>query len=114
MKHLQAMSLMCPYHKPEKKNFQGSLGDWYARPSVRIFPDEKIITEIYNSGEWNRLTIRARDNRIEYWLNGLKVMDFIDEDPKASRKGTIGFQIHNGSIMKVAYRNIRVRKLDLE
>ena len=100
------------YHKPEKKNFQGSLGDWYARPSLRVFPDKNIINQLYKSGEWNRLTIRARGNRIEYWLNGHKIIDFLDDDPKASREGIIGFQIHNGSVMNVAYRNIRVLPLN--
>ena len=102
------------YHKPEKKNFQGSLGDWYARPHLREFPDENITNEVYKSGDWNRLTIRARENRIEYWLNGIKIMDFLDEDPNGSRKGIIGFQLHDGAVMKVAYRNIRVGKLNIK
>ena len=95
-----------------KKNFTGSLGDWYARPSLRVFPDKKNINQVYKPGEWNRLTIRARENRIEYWLNGIKIIDFIDNDSKASRNGTIGFQIHNGSVMKVEYRKIRVFRLN--
>lgn len=100
------------FHSPGKKNFIGSLGDWYARPSLRVFADQKIVNEVYKSEEWNRLTIRARGNRIEYWLNGIKIIDFIDDDAKASSKGTIGFQIHNGSVMKVKYRNIRVLNLE--
>lgn len=102
------------FHDPEKKNFRGTLGDWYARPNLRVFPDQKIINEVYKSEEWNRLTIRARGNRLEYWINGIKIMDYLDEDPKASRKGIIGFQLHNGSVMKVAYRNIRVLPLGLK
>lgn len=100
------------YHNPGKRNFRGTLGDWYARPSLRVFPDEKIINQVYTEDAWNRLTIRARENRIEYWLNGHKIIDYIDDDPKAPSKGIIGFQIHNGAVMKVAYRNIRLRKLD--
>ena len=99
------------YHKPGKMNFRGSLGDWYARPSLRILPDQAIINQMYNSEQWNRMTIRARGNRLEYWINGIKVMDYLDHDPKASRKGIIGFQIHDGSVMKVEYRNIRVLAL---
>lgn len=100
------------YHTLGRKNYQGSLGDWYARPSLRIFPDQSIINQVYKSEEWNRLTIRARGNRLEYWINGVKVMDYIDQDPKASDKGVIGFQIHNGSVMKVEFRNIRVLPLE--
>jgi len=102
------------FHNPGKTNFRGTLGDWYARPSLRIFPDNMIINDVYKSEEWNRLTIRARGNRIEYWINGIKIMDFVDEDPNASQNGIIGFQIHNGSVMKVSYRNIRVLPLNFK
>jgi hypothetical protein len=99
-------------HTPGKTNFRGSLGDWYARPSLRILPDQRIINTAYKTDEWNRMTLRARGNRLEYWINGIKVMDFLDPDPKASREGIIGFQIHNGSVMKVEYRNIHVLPLE--
>jgi hypothetical protein len=100
------------FHSPGKRNFRGTLGDWYARPSLRIFPDQNIINQVYKPGEWNRMTIRARANRLEYWINGIKVMDYLDNDPKASRKGLIGFQIHTGPVMKVEYRNIRILNLE--
>ncbi|MEX2428825.1 MAG: DUF1080 domain-containing protein [Bacteroidales bacterium] len=99
------------YHKPGKVNFQGTLGDWYARPKLRIFPDPAIIKQAYKEEEWNRMTIRARGNRLEYWINAIKVMDFVDSDPQGSREGVIGFQMHNGSVMKVEYRNIHVLPL---
>ena len=89
----------------------GSVGDWYARPSLRISADSTIINQIYNSDNWNRMTIQARGNRLEYWINGIKVMDYRDEDPKGSREGVIGFQMHDGSVMKIEYRNIRVLTL---
>ncbi|MDF7808340.1 DUF1080 domain-containing protein [Pontiellaceae bacterium B12219] len=99
------------YHRPGRRNFRGSLGDWYARPSLRVLADSNLINEVYKEDDWNRMTIRARGTRLEYWINGTKIMDFVDSDPKASREGTIGFQIHNGSVMRVEYRNIRVLSL---
>lgn len=99
------------FHNPGKRNVRGSLGDWYARPSLRILPDQDIINPVYKEEDWNRYTIRVRGNRIEYWLNGIKIIDFTDHDPKASRRGFIGFQIHDGTVMKVEYRNIRVLPL---
>lgn len=101
------------FHKPGKKNFRGSLGDWYARPSLRIFPDQSIINHVYMSEKWNRMTIRARGNRIEYWINGVKIMDYLDMDPNASREGIIGLQIHDGAVMKIECRNIHVLPLEL-
>ena len=94
-----------------KNNFWGSLGDWYARKTLRIFADQTTINQAYRPEDWNRMTIRARGNRLEYWVNGIKVMDFRDPDPNGSREGFIGLQIHDGSVMKMAYRNIRALPL---
>lgn len=99
------------FHSTGKRNYWGSLGDWYARPSLRIYPDKTIIDQTYQTEAWNRMTIRARGNRLEYWINGIKVMDYLDHDPKASREGVIGVQIHDGSVMQIECRNIRVRPL---
>lgn len=96
------------FHKPGEENLWGSLGDWYARPALRIYPDPEIIGKAYEAEQWNRVTIRARGNRLEYWINGLKILDYLDTDPNASQKGIIGFQLHDGSVMEVQYRNIYV------
>lgn len=93
-------------------NFWGSLGDWYERPSLRVYADPEVISKVVNPDDWNRMTIRARGNRLEYWINGIKTMDYVDHDPKGSREGVIGFQIHDGSVMKIEFRNIRVLSLE--
>ncbi len=100
------------YHNPTKSNNWGSLGNWYERPSFRILTDQTIINETYKPKEWNRITIRARGNRLEHWINGVKVMDYVDKAPEASSKGAIGIQLHDGSVMKVECCNIRVRPLN--
>ena len=97
----------------EGKNYWGSLGDWYVRPSLRIYADQAVLAKTCIPGEWNRMTIRARSNRLEYCINGIKVMDFVDPDPKGSREGVIGLQIHGGSVMKIEFRNIHVLPLTL-
>lgn len=96
---------------PGRVGYTGSLGDAYVRPNLRVFPDSNVVSQTFKADDWNRLTIRARGNRLEYWINGTKIMDFLDPDPKGAREGTIGFQIHNGSVMKVEYRKIRVLAL---
>jgi len=55
--------------------FNATLGDWYARPKLRIWPESELIAKVYQKEEWNRLTIRAIGNHLEYWLNGSKVID---------------------------------------
>ena len=92
--------------------FCASLGDWYARPKLRVFADLKTIQHVYKEEGWNRATLRARGNRFEYWLNGVKLLDYIDEDPEGSREGIIGLQIHNNAVMKVEYRYLRVLPIE--
>ena len=76
-------------------------------------------------GEFNKVRIKAKDNKIEHWVNGNKVLEYnygSDEmwDLVAKSKfntmplfaksdeGHIGFQGDHGEIW---YRNIRIRKL---
>lgn len=89
----------------------GSLGDWYARPKLRIFADQKVMKKIFQAEDWNRMTIRAKDNRVEYWLNGTKIIDYTDDDPKRSKEGPIGFQMHDNLVMTVEIRNASILPL---
>lgn len=85
--------------------YNGSLGDWYARPNLRINPDPIVMQKTFKEGDWNRMTFRAQGNRLEYWLNGIKIIDYTDNDPKGSRVGLIGIQIHDKIVMKVHVKN---------
>lgn len=89
----------------------GSIGDYFSRPRFRIRADQEIMGEVYNMDNWNRLTIRARGNRIEYWMNGTKIQDYQDEDPNGSKKGIIGLQLHDKIVMKAEFRNAYILEL---
>lgn len=99
------------YDADSGSRLNGSLGDWYARPSLRIPPDQELMQKTCKAQDWNRMTIRAKDNRIEYWLNGTKIIDYTDEDPKRSKEGLIGFQMHDNLVMKVEIKNALVLPL---
>ncbi len=97
-------------------NRAGSMYDLFAPASNAVKP----------AGEWNEARIVARGTRIEHWLNGVKVVDadlssdaykaalakskwtgYKDFNTRAS--GHIALQDHGD---EVAFRNIRVRRLD--
>ncbi len=86
------------------------------------------VNAVHRPGEWNRLTIRAKDNIVQVVLNGEQVVDMdLDEwveantNPDGSknkfkiaykdlpREGYIAFQDHGQAI---EYRNIRIKELE--
>lgn len=89
----------------EDVGFNGSIGDYFARPKFRIRADQGLVDRLYKKQQWNRVTLRAKGNRFEYWMNGIKIQDYQDEDPEGSSEGVIGIQLHNAKVMKLEFRN---------
>ena len=93
----------------------GSLYDLIAASSSVVKP----------VGEFNRVRIKVKDNNVEHWLNGTKVVEYIYQSDHMkeliakskfktmllfakAKAGRIGLQGDHGEIW---YRNIRIRKL---
>ncbi|MFB7368663.1 ThuA domain-containing protein [Streptomyces sp. NPDC056222] len=62
-------------------------------------------------GQWNNYEIRVQGERLQVFLNGVKINDFTNTDPARSLKdGHIGIQNH-GADDQVSFRNIQLREL---
>ena len=101
------------------KNTLTSAGALYAM----IAPTKSVLNPV---GEFNQVRIKVKDNHVEHWLNGTKVVEYEYQSDamwdlvakskfntmplfaKAS-EGHIGIQGDHGEIW---YRNIRIRKLN--
>ena len=101
------------------KNTLTSAGALYAM----IAPPKSVVNPV---GEFNQVRIKVKDNHVEHWLNGTKVVGYEYQSDamwdlvakskfntmplfaKAS-EGHIGIQGDHGEIW---YRNIRIRKLN--
>ncbi|WP_020134955.1 ThuA domain-containing protein [Streptomyces sp. 351MFTsu5.1] len=60
-------------------------------------------------GEWNTYELKVTGERLEIYLNGVKVNDFTNTDPVRSlQQGYIGIQNH-GDGDDVTFRNIRIK-----
>lgn len=72
----------------------------------------------YKAGEWNKVRIEARGPSIKTYLNGKLMVDFTDKDEDVRvKRGFFGLQVHstrNTALFgkEVAFRNLRVQKLD--
>ena len=64
-----------------------------------------------NAG-WNTCHIVVKGNHLQHYINDILMCDVTDDDT-ANRKetGLIGLQLHAGHIMKVSFKNIRIKEL---
>ncbi|WP_369147504.1 ThuA domain-containing protein [Streptomyces sp. R44] len=62
-------------------------------------------------GQWNTYELRVTGERLQVFLNGVKINDFTNTDPARSlTDGHIGIQNH-GAEDQVAFRDIRIKEL---
>jgi type 1 glutamine amidotransferase len=61
-------------------------------------------------GEWNTFEALVEGERLQVFLNGVKINDFTNTDPARSLAGHIGIQNH-GTGDDVSFRNIRIKEL---
>ena len=100
------------------KNTLTSAGSLYAM----IAPSKSVVKAV---GEFNQVRIKVKDNQVEHWLNGTKIVEYtygskemweLVEKSKfnsmplfaKASEGHIGLQGDHGEIW---YRNIRIKKL---
>ena len=77
---------------------------------------KKLIAEKYYANKgWNEYEIICRGNHIAMYLNGYPTIQLIDNDKKyRTMEGHVALQIHAGPPMLVEFKDIRVKKLDVE
>jgi len=68
--------------------------------------------KLFRLDDWNETVIVARGNRIQHFLNGQLVLDFVDNEPKlALTEGIIALQLHAGNPMWVEFKDLELKKL---
>ncbi|WP_371786133.1 ThuA domain-containing protein [Streptosporangium subroseum] len=61
-------------------------------------------------GEWNAYEILVEGERLQVFLNGVKINDFVNTDAARGLAGHIGLQNH-GTGDDVSFRNVRIKEL---
>ena len=59
--------------------------------------------------DWNDYVVEAKGDAVKIWINGQQVCDYAD--PKLSRRGVIGLQVHSGGPMEVRFKDLKLEVL---
>ena len=82
--------------------------------------EERLVPhKHFRDGQWNRYRVVAEGPRIQTWINDAPIEVLVDEPILETHpRGFIGLQVHgigkDQGPYEVAWRNIRIRKLDVD
>lgn len=87
---------------------------WTPAVVVESLGEKDNLTKGIKSADWNRMRIVAKGNRLRHYVNDVLLSDVTDKDPQLGRmSGLIGVQVHVGPPMKVEYRDILFKVIDI-
>lgn len=66
---------------------------------------------VLKMNQWNTMRIVAKGSTITTYLNGVEMVNLVDEKI-GNGKGAIALQIHDGGGIKVRWKNIKLKKLN--
>lgn len=77
--------------------------------------DPAELLKHFKKDDWNSYRIVCRGSEMSVFLNGTLMCQVTDSDAKvAAKSGVIGLQMHPGPPMKVQFKNIRLKELNIE
>ncbi|MET9866687.1 ThuA domain-containing protein, partial [Streptomyces sp. NPDC006386] len=86
-------------------------GSVYSFKSANIKARDQVLRP---PGQWNSYEIKVQGERLQVFLNGVKINDFTNKDPERSlTDGYIGLQNH-GADDQVSFRNIQLKELPVQ
>ncbi len=72
------------------------------------------LKAVIKKNDWNEYHIIVKGNHMQHFVNGVLMSDVTDDDIVNRRfKGLLGVQVHVGPPMKIAYRNFRLKKIEV-
>jgi hypothetical protein len=89
----------------------GALYDESRRRIFLLEPDQNKLREVVDPNGWNKFVIRCEGPRIQIWVNGLKAIDYTEQEAGIAAEGIIGLQIHGGAPAQACYRRIKIKPL---
>ncbi len=76
--------------------------------------DEAEVLASIKQSDWSEYTITAHGNHLTQAINGFVTVDIVDaQADQAETKGILALQIHTGPPMKVQFKDVRLRRLNV-
>ncbi len=108
-KRVQDSSEVSGYQADIGERYWGCLYDESRRNKVLVQAPTDLDKALHKD-DWNSYVIRAQGNRIQLTLNGVKTVDYREEDEAIARDGIIALQVHAGGSLRVEFRKLRIRE----
>ena len=115
---IQFRSLRVPSHH-EVSGYQADMGTgWWGllydesrRNRPLCVPNSEALERVLRPDDWNDYVIRCLGPRIQLELNGMRTVDYVEQEPEIRRRGILGLQIHSGAPSQAYYKDIVLREL---
>ena len=89
----------------------GKLYDESRRNRVLAGPKPEDLKTALKPDGWNDYEVEAVGNKIRMSINGVKMVEYVEEDAQVAREGIIAPQIHGGGPMEVQFKSIRIKEI---
>lgn len=75
-----------------------------------VTPDAKgVAAAALRPGAWNEMEIRSKGSHVSTWVNGIRVVDFEDPEPKLT-EGSFALQLHTGGTDGIFWKDLAVKE----
>ena len=100
---------------PSERAWTGGVYDEARRGWLADLKDKPAAQKAFRQGEWNKVRIECRGDRIQTWINDVPATDFRDA---MTSRGIIALQVHgigdgkkNKPGEEIRWRNVRLKEL---
>jgi len=84
---------------------------WRGLELTKELGDRESLKNLIKAEDWNQTHLVIKGNHLQHFVNGVLMSEVVDEDPlNRSFEGFLGFQVHVGPPMQVAFKNIYIKE----
>jgi hypothetical protein len=101
---------------PEVSGYQADIGEKYWGCLYDESRRKKVLVQAppntpIRHSDWNDYVITAQGPKITLELNGVKTVEYTEQEAGIAQDGFIALQVHSGPAIQVEFRNLKIREL---